>query len=809
MVIHSWHRTTSGLIRIQLPTLAALLLIPMSSATAQDPPRLSEHSIAEVIAAMTVAEKVKVLVGMGFILNIPMLAEADPEDAPSIPGLPPMDPEDAKVPEKVPGAAGRTHAIPRLGIPSLTLADGPAGVRITPVREGDPDRTFHATAFPVATLTASSWDSSLVRAVGKAFGSEVREYGVDILLAPGMNIHRNPLGGRNFEYYSEDPFLSGSLAAAFVDGVESEGVGTAPKHFAANNQEFNRMKLDTKVSERALREVYLRGFEIAVRNARPWSVMTSYNLINGTWAPESRELLTTILRDEWGFEGFVMTDWFGGNDAVAMMKAGNDVLMPGIVPQTNAILEAVENGTLSEAQLDENVERVLRVVLQSPTFKGYEYSDQPDLERHAQIARHAATQGMVLLKNDDHALPLPTSGTVALFGNTGYELIVGGTGSGEVNEAYVVPLDAGLEDAGYVVEASLRDEYRSYIADQKAQRPPRPMPFFPTPPIAELAVETDRATQLAQAADAAIIAIGRNSGEMTDRAVDDFTLSDTEHELIRNVSQAFRAAGKNVIAVMNVAGVTEVTSWRDHADAILLAWQPGQEGGNAIADILSGAVNPSGRLPMTFPMAYDDVPSAGNFPGKVLPSEAGQPASLFGVPSEVTYDEGIYVGYRYYNTFGVEPAYPFGYGLSYTEFDYSDLELSATEFDGEIAVSVVVSNAGTTPGREVVQLYVSAPGDVLDKPDRELRAFAKTGLLQPGESETVSFTLSGRDLASFDTDRAAWIAEAGMYTVKIGTSAVAVEQEATFDLPQELMVERAHNVLVPRVPIEERKPSGR
>jgi beta-glucosidase len=565
------------------------------------------------------------------------------------------------------------------------------------------------------------------------------------------------------------------------------------------------------VSERALREIYLKGFEIAVRASQPWTVMSSYNLINGTYAPESRELLVTILRDEWGFEGFVMTDWFGGNDAVAMMKAGNDVLMPGTLQQTNDITAAVASGTLSEAQLDENVERLLRIVLKSPSFKRYEYSDQPDLAANAQIARHAAAQGMVLLKNDDQALPLPPSGTVALFGNAAYELIVGGTGSGDVNQAYAVSLSAGLTDAGYVVEASLQDEYPRYIADQRAQQPEPPLPFFPTPPIPELAVEEDRITQLAQVAHIAVITVGRNSGEMTDRVVDnDFTLSDTEHALIRNVSAAFRTAGKKVIVVMNVAGVTEVASWRDHTDAILLVWQPGQEGGNAIADVLRGAVNPSGRLPMTFPMTYADVPSAGNFPGKVIPGQGDPDApSLFGAPTEVTYDEGIYVGYRYYNTFDVEPAYSFGYGLSYTEFAYSDLRLSAPEFDDEITVTAVVSNAGATPGREVVQLYVSAPGDALEKPESELRAFAKTGLLHPGESETVTFTLAGAELASFDTDRAAWVAEAGTYTVKVGTSALAIEQEATFDLPQELIVEQAHNVLVPQVQIDERTSRGR
>ncbi len=787
----------SVLRRFQLPTFAALLLVPMASVNAQDPPRLGEQSIADVIDAMTVDEKVRLLVGMGFHTAMPF--------------LPAMDPEDAKVPEKVAGAAGRTHAIPRLGIPSLTLADGPAGLRIDPVREDAPGRMYAATAFPVATLMASSWDTALVRAVGSAFGREVREYGVDIILAPGMNIHRNPLGGRNFEYYSEDPVLTGRIATAFITGVQSEGVGTSPKHFVANNQEFNRMKSNTLVSERALREIYLRGFAFAVRTSQPWTVMSSYNLINGTHASESRELLSTILRDEWGFAGFVMTDWFGGTDAVAQLKAGNDVLMPGYLQQTKDILAAVASGALSEAHLDENVERVLRVVVQSPAFRQYAYSDQPDLASHARIARRAAAEGMVLLKNDGAALPLPPSGTVALFGNAAYDLVVGGTGSGDVNEAYAVPLDAGLAEAGYVVEVSLGEEYRRHIADQKAQRPESPIPFFPLPPIPELVVKADRIAQLAGATDVAIVTLGRNAGEFRDREVDDdFLLTDAEHALIRDVSAAFRRASKNVIVVMNVAGVTEVASWRDQADAILLAWQPGQEGGNAIADVLHGDVNPSGRLPMTFPMTYADVPSADNFPGKVLEGETDQSTlAIFGVPTEVTYDEGIYVGYRYYNTFGVEPAYPFGYGLSYTEFDWSDPQLSASELDGELTVSVVVSNIGTIPGRDVVQLYVSAPGEALDKPESELRAFAKTGLLQPGQSEIVTFTLTDADLASFHTDRAAWIAEAGTYTVKIGASALAVRRQATFDLPRELIVEQVHNVLVPQVPIDERTSQGR
>lgn len=763
-----------------------LLTLCPSSASAQTLPRLGESPMEDVIAAMTTEEKARLLVGMGFAF--------------SIPGQPAADPEDAAIPERVPGAAGRTHAIPRLGIPSLTLADGPAGVRIAPVREGDSTRTYHATAFPVATLLASTWDTTLVRRVGAAMGEEAREYGVDILLAPGMNIHRNPLGGRNFEYYSEDPLLSGRIAAAFVDGVQSAGVGTAIKHFVANNQEFNRMKLNTLVDERTLREIYLRGFEIAVREAQPWTVMSSYNLINGTYTSESRELLTTILRDEWGFEGFVMTDWFGGQDPVAQVRAGNDVIMPGNPSQTRAIIDAVTAGALPEAQLDENVARVLRIVVRSPTFQRYRYTDRPDLEAHARVARQAATEGMVLLKNEAGALPLAPSRAIALFGNASYRLIVGGSGSGDVNEAYSVSLERGLSGAGYTVEPHLANRYAAYLADQEASRPPA-APFMPQPPIPERVVDAADIASAAASADVAVVAIGRNSGEFTDREIDgDFTLTPAERALLREVARTFRAAGRKVVVVMNVAGVTEVASWRDAADAILLAWQPGQEGGHAIADILSGRVNPSGRLPATFPLAYDDVPSAASFPGELLPGQEGQgPGGIFGRPSRVSYDEGIFVGYRHYDTFGVATAYPFGHGLSYTTFAYTELGLGSGSFGDSITATVTVTNTGPVPGREVVQLYLSAPdagrsGGSVDGPARELKAFARTRLLPPGESQTLSFTLTAQDLASYDAGRAAWVAAPGRYTLAIGASSREVLRRASFQVTEERVVPRTGGV---------------
>src|SRR5215813_5693752 len=363
--------------------LACVALAQNRSANS-DPPQLGKASIKQVVASMTNEEKAKLLVGMGF----------------NFAGAGPIDAEDRKVPERVPGAAGRTHAIPRLGIPSLTMSDGPAGVRITPIRNGDSSRTYYATGFPIATLLAASWDPAMVQRVATSLGNEAHEYGVDIMLSPAMNIHRNPLGGRNFEYYSEDPLLAGKIAAAYVKGIQANGVGTSLKHFAANNQEFNRTQSNSLVSERALREIYLKGFEIAVKEAKPWTIMSSYNLINGTYASQSNDLLTALLRDEWGFGGFVMTDWFGGNDAVAQMTAGNDLLMPGVPAQTKAIVTALDEGRLSKELVDRNVERVLNIVLQSPAFKHYQYSDQPDLKAHAQVARESAGEGLVLLKNE-------------------------------------------------------------------------------------------------------------------------------------------------------------------------------------------------------------------------------------------------------------------------------------------------------------------------------------------------------------------------------------------------------------------------
>lgn len=778
---------------IKILCLALLLpsILSAQKKPAVKPPQLGKAPLKSVIAAMTLEEKVKLIVGMGFnIEGIP-------------PGmLPPMDPAD-NIAEKVVGAAGRSHAVSRLGIPTLTLSDGPAGVRINPIRHKDSTKTYYATAFPVGTLLASSWDTALVKRVGVAFGHEVLEYGIDILLAPGMNIQRNPLGGRNFEYYSEDPIIAGNMAASFVKGIQSNGVGTSIKHFAANNAEFNRMNLNTFISERALREIYLKGFEIAVKKAQPWTVMSSYNYINGTYTSESKDLLTTILRNEWGFKGYVMTDWFGGKNAVAQVNAGNDQLMPGTTIQTKEIIEGVKSGKITMAQLDKNVTHILNIILKSPTFKGYKYSDKPDLKADARVSRMAATEGMVLLKNSDNVLPLSGTKSVALFGNTSYDLIAGGTGSGDVNKAYVISVDKGFANAGYKVDVSLSGAYKTYIADQKAKRPKPKMMFLAPPPIGEMPLSENLLKEQAKKSDIGIITIGRLAGEGGDRKeADDFNLTATEQNMISDVSKAFHDNGKKVVIILNIGGPVEVASWRDKVDGILLAWDPGLEGGNAIADVMSGKVNPSGKLPATFPMAYADVPNSKTFPGKELPG-AKSANPLMGNPSEVTYDDGIYVGYRYFNTFDVKPAYEFGYGLSYTKFDYGKLKLSSDNFKGKITASVLITNKGNVAGKEVVELYLSAPHKNLDKPESELKGFVKTRLLKPGEAQLVSFTLDARDLASFNTATETWVAEKGDYKVKIGASSMDIKKSEKFNLANDLNVLKVHKALAPPSEIKE------
>ncbi len=712
----------------------------------EDSRKTVDDRVSDLLSQMTIDEKANLLVGSGWRS---MIGFSYPQ---------------ADVAQKtVNGAAGTTIAIPRLGIPFIILSDGPAGLRIESTRKHD-SNTYYATAFPIGTLLASTWDTSLVANVGKAMGNEVLEYGVDVILGPGMNIMRNPLCGRNFEYFSEDPILTGKIAAAMVNGIQSNGVGTSVKHFAANNQETNRSGNDARISERALREIYLRGFEIVVKEAQPWTVMTSYNKINGTYTAENHDLLTDILRGEWGFKGIVMSDWFGGSDGAKQVVAGNDLQEPGTDKQKKAILKAIETNTLSETDLNISVKRILNLIIKSPTFNGYKHSGKPDLKAHAAVTRQAAVEGMVLLKNNS-TLPLKDVKNIALFGNTSYDFIAGGIGSGDVNEAYSVSLEEGLRNAGYVVNTAAKGAFEAHKATNKKAfkklegfaamlkwiAPPE---FIPT---------SNQLENVAGTADIAILTIGRNSGEGIDRVEkDNFLLSETEQEMLTKVCDVFHAAGKKVLVVLNIGGVIETASWKEQPDAILLAWQGGQEGGNSVTDILSGKVNPNGKLTMTFPVALSDHASTKNFDARGIKMNLLSNLGLGKVTKpedEVRnfdytfYEENIYVGYRYFNTFSIKPSYEFGYGLSYTAFDYRPVTLSSSMYTGNLTATVTITNTGNVAGKEVVQLYLNAPALKMDKPSEELKAFAKTGLLQPGESQTLTFTLEPKDLASFDTDR--------------------------------------------------------
>ena len=736
-------------------SILAMSAAAVLSCAPKGDPQLGKDSLDKVVAAMTLEEKAHLVIGTGMA--------GSSGEAPVV----------GETRNLVPGAAGTTYPIPRLGIPAIVLADGPAGLRINPLREGDAN-TYYCTHFPIGTLLASTWNTELVEQVGQAIGNEVLEYGTDVLLAPALNIHRNPLCGRNFEYYSEDPVVSGKTAAAYVRGVQSNGVGTSIKHYALNNQETNRMKNDVRVSPRAVREIYLKGFEIAVKESQPWTVMSSYNFVNGVYTSESKDLQTTMLRDEWGFKGMVMTDWFGGADAAAQMWAGNDMLQPGRPGQFEDIVEGVRSGRLSEADLDRNVRRVLELIVKSPRFKGYEFSNKPDLKAHAAVTRQSAVEGMVLLENNG-VLPLASEiSRVALFGTTSYDFIAGGTGSGNVNRAYTVSLLEGLRNAGYAIDAELEKTYTKYIKEETERLNPKsddPMAMFmPKIRAGEFVPSAGLLDKMVRANDVAIITLGRNSGEFLDRKVADFTLTEQESGMIEAVCAAFHEAGKKVVVILNVGGVIETASWKNLPDAVLLAWQAGQEGGNSVADVLKGVANPSGKLTMTFPVRYEDHASSRNFPidmafgmfGKDKDAEPQRNVDY------TEYEEGIYVGYRWFDKQGLEVSYPFGYGLSYTRFEWSEASVKPSR--GETAVSVKVTNTGKIPGKDVVELYVAAPQGELDKPVKELKAYAKTRELQPGESQLVTLKVKNSELASYDESASAWVTDAGHYDFMLGSS---------------------------------------
>ena len=765
------------------------LIASLTTTTMNAQPKLRADNIDEVLAAMTLEEKAKLLVGGAnnfFSEGAVVGGEAD----------------------LVAGAAGNTAEIARLGIPATVLTDGPAGVRIDPTREGSSE-TFYATAFPIGSCLASTWNTELVNQVGAAIGNETKEYRCDVILGPGMNLHRNPLCGRNFEYYSEDPLLTGKIAAAYINGVQSQGAGVSAKHFAVNSQETARTSVDERVSQRAARELYLRGFEIAVRESNPWTIMSSYNKVNGTYSMGNHDLLTSILRNDWGYKGMVMTDWHGireGLPTISEVHAGNDLMEPGQQKQIDEIIEGVRNGTLDIADVDRNVRRMLEYIVKTPSFHKYPASNKPDFKAHAAITRQSAAEGIVLLKNNgalpwkDHAIK-----TVALFGENSYEFFSGGTGSGCVHPPYVVDMLEGLRNAGISSSETLTNIYRKYIEYAKvkfqAERHPAKwyqLEYFGQQKYPEISISPICVNSEVKVADAAIITIGRQAGEGVDRDIDtEFNLVNEERQLIFDVCQAFHAAGKPVVVIINSGSVIETASWSNYPDAILCAWQPGMEGGNSIADLLTGKVNPSGKLTMTWPIAVTDHPSTKNYPGNIdfysFKDQATQKIAISGY-TYTNHEEDIYVGYRYFDSFNRDVAYPFGFGLSYTTFEYSKPTVKVN--GDQITVSVTVKNTGKMAGKEIAQVYVAAPKGKIEKPDHELKGFAKTRELKPGESQMLSIQMAKRDLASFDEAGSQWVTEAGPYSFEIGASSRDIRGCVTANLTA--YTEPVSNVLAPQ-----------
>lgn len=756
--------------------------------TAQTAPQLNANNIEEVIKAMTLEEKAQLLVGGGndgFVGSGAMLGHQK---------------------KFVPGAAGTTVAIPRLGIPATVQCDGPAGVHIDAHREGD-SRNYYATGFPVGTCLASTWNTDLVRKVGEAIGNETLEYGCDVVLGPGMNLHRNPLCGRNFEYYSEDPVVTGLMGTAFVLGVQSQGVGVSAKHFAVNSQESDRTRVDERLSQRALRELYLKGFEMMVRKSNPWTIMSAYNKINGIYAQGNKDLLTNILRNDWGYKGIVETDWIGKREDLPVeqeVAAGNDLLMPGYPAQVKDIVNAVKSGKLDINDVDRNVRRMLEYIVKTPRFKGYKYSGEPDLKAHAAITRQSSTEGMVLLKNNA-ALPIRGLKTVALFGVNSYDFMSGGLGSGAVNVGYSVDMVTGLKNIGVATTPQLTEIYQNYVkyAKAKLKADKNPMMWFLNqgqPKLDEIDITERCVANEEPKADAAIITIGRQAGEGMDRQINgEFNLSKTEQDMIFRVSDAFHAKGKKVIVIINSGSVMETASWRDRVDAILVAWQPGIEGGNSVADILTGKVNPSGKLTMTWPIAATDHPSTANFAKEYdmytyKNMEGWGKGNIPGVDFS-NHEEDIYVGYRYFDTFKKDVAYPFGFGLSYTTFEMGKPSVKAN--GKNIEVSVTVKNTGKVAGKQVAQVYVTAPKGAYEKPAKELKAFGKTRELKPGESQTLKMTLEKRDLASFDVANSQWKVDAGNYLFQVGTDVESIKGTATLKVAE--YTEKTSSACAPNV----------
>jgi len=643
-------------------------------------------------------------------------------------------------------SAWTTTPIEHLGVPEIIVSDGPHGVRRVPDAKSLVMSSLPATCFPTASCLASTWDVDLLQKMGEALAEEGIALNVDVILGPGVNMKRSPLGGRNFEYYSEDPYLAGEMAASLINGIQSRGVGTSIKHFVANNQEFQRFCINAEVDERTLREIYLPAFETAVKRTQPWTVMCAYNKLNGTYCSENHALLVDILKDEWGFEGLVVSDWGAVHDRVASLKGGLDLEMPG--PQDSrvqAVVETVRSGALDEQILNESVRRILNIVFKAQeTSKGGEF----DVEAHHTLARKIAAEGMVLLKNNG-ILPLEGHQHIAVIGRAAKEAHFQGGGSSHINPTKVAIPFKELHNLAGEAELSYAEGY------------PTDATFHQ-----EL---IDQAVGIAQTADVALLYLALPSfkeSEGYDRP--DLDLTEQQIALIKAVAKV----QANTVVILNNGAPVAMSAWIDDVSAVLEAWMMGQAGGGAIADILFGKVNPCGKLAETFPLKIFDTPAHINWPGGA---------------GEVRYGEGIFIGYRYYDAKGVPVLFPFGYGLSYTTFAYGNPEVSATTFndvDG-LEVTVDVTNTGKVAGKEIVQVYVHDQKSELVRPHKELKGFVKVEL-QPGETKTVSVELDFRAFAYYHPRYQQWITEDGDYDILIGASAADIRHSVTVTLKSTL-----------------------
>ena len=630
-----------------------------------------------------------------------------------------------------------TRGYKNAGVPSITLSDGPNGVR---KQAGAADHlglnpSVPATCFPTAATMACSWDPALGEEIGRAMGEEAAAQEVAVLLGPGLNTKRSPLCGRNFEYFSEDPYLSGKMAAAYVRGIQSEGISACPKHFAVNSQELRRMASDSVVDERTLRELYLTGFEIVVKEAHPKALMSSYNLINGIYANENAHLLQDILREEWGFDGAVVTDWGGSNDHALGVKNGSTLEMPA--PGGDAVREllaAVRSGKIAEADVDARLDELLTLVLD--THAAVErHSRSFDADAHHALARRAAGESVVLLKNADALLPLAEGTRVAVIGDFADTPRYQGAGSSAVNSIKVDTFldclnDSGLHSVGFA-------------------------PGFDRQGKPDAAKQAE-AVALAAEADAVLLCLGLDEikeSEGLDRA--DMKLADNQIELL----QAVREANPNTVVIVN-AGASLETPWLAHCKALVYGALGGQAGAGAMVDVLTGKINPGGKLAETWANAYDDTPARDHFAG---PGRT------------VQYREGLYVGYRYYQTAGVPVAFPFGHGLSYTQFAYSDLHADAH------SATLTVTNTGDRAGAEIVQLYVAKPNAEIFRPAQELKAFAKVQLAA-GESKTVTLTLDDKAFRYWNTRTDSWEVEGGTYELRVGASSADIRLTAAVEV---------------------------